>query len=367
MNVLVACDKFKGSLDASLVCDAISTGLLSTHSDIDVIRIPLADGGDGTMIILKDLLELTVHEIDSVDALDRPIRVTYYTSDQTAYIELADASGIARLSKEELSPLKANAFGTGILIKDAIDHGYKDIILSIGGSASTECGLSIAHVLGWSFYDVQGHQLSPTGGNLHEIKTIRPPSHISNFKLTILCDVANPLHGPNGAAYVYAPQKGATTQQVDHLNQGLQHISELIESTTGTDISTLPGGGAAGGIAAGLHGLLNAHVINGFDYLSDRLNLEDHIKNADIVVTGEGKLDQQSLSGKVVGSVAAICQKYKKALIVIVGTNELSQTVLSTVGISKVYTIIDRAQDTADAIDHAQGYLREIGSVVLSS
>jgi len=367
MKVLVACDKFKGSSDAHGVCDAITKGIIDVHADYIVTMIPMADGGDGTMKILKNQLNLRPHKVDSIDALGRPIRAIYYTSEETAYIELAEASGIARLDTLELSPLLANAVGTGLLIKDAITNGYQKVVLSVGGSASTECGLSIAHSLGWEFLDHNGRAIIPSGSNLLEIKTIEPPSNELNLRLSVLCDVDNPLYGPNGAAYIYAPQKGASETEVQLLDQSLRHISALIESTTSVDISDLSGGGAAGGIAAGLHGLLNAHVINGFDYLSDRLNLEDHIRNADLVITGEGKLDQQSLSGKVVGSVAAICQKYKKELIVIVGTNELSQTELSTVGISEIYTIIDRAQDTADAIDHAQGYLREIGSVVLSS
>ena len=365
MKILIACDKFKGSLDAQGVCDAIATGIIGVHADYIITKIPMADGGDGTMEILKNQLDFRPHEIDSIDALGRPIRATYFTSEETAYVELAEASGIARLGVHELDPLAANAIGTGLMIKDAITNGYQNIVLSIGGSASTECGMSIAHTLGCQFLDDNGQAIIPSGGNLLEIKTIQPPSNGLNLRLSVLCDVKNPLYGPKGAAYVYAPQKGASETEVKLLDRGLRHVASVIHQHSGRDISSLVGGGAAGGIAAGLYGLINAQVMSGFDYLSNALHLEDHIAEADLIITGEGKLDQQSLSGKVVGSIAELCQKHKKALIAVVGSNQFSDTELSTAGISKVHAIMGITDSQEDATKHVQGYLREIGSIIL--
>ena len=364
MNILIACDKFKGSLSATAVCNAIRYGLRTAHSTANIICCPLADGGDGTMDILQEILDLRSINIDSVDALGRPIKAQYNISPDTAYIELAQASGITRLRHKELDALNAHAFGTGLLMRHAINHGIKKIVLGIGGSASTECGLSIAHALGWTFLDQQGEAIVPSGGKLNYIVYIEPPTEMIEIELTVLCDVNNPLFGPTGAAYVYGPQKGATEAHITTLDRGLRHIAQLIQQYNDRDLSTLIGGGAAGGVAAGLYGLMEAKVISGFDYLSSLLHLDDLISRADLVITGEGRLDEQSLSGKVVGSIAQQCRQHKTLLYAVVGENQLSADLQDRAGIKKVYAVMDRAIDTKDARKHAEKYLREIVKIM---
>lgn len=361
MNILIACDKYKNSLSASEVCDALERGIMRAPPTATIIKCPMADGGDGTIELLQDILDLQTVDIDSVDALGRPIHTHYSIAPDTAYIELAQPSGIARLRHEDLDPLNAHVLGTGLLIQHAITQGIKKIVLGIGGSASTECGLSIALALGWSFFDEYGHPILPSGGTLMDIITIEPPTEMPDLDLTILCDVDNRLYGPNGAAYVFGPQKGASKSQVALLDRGLQYIAALIKKTTGVDISTIPGGGAAGGVAAGLYGLLGTQVVSGFDYLSSILHLEDHISQADLVITGEGRLDHQSLSGKVVGSIAQLCRLHQKPLYAVVGENQLDANQLTSAVINQVYSIMDIAATHADAIEYADRYLREIG------
>ena len=365
MNILIACDKFKGSLDAQRVCNAIARGIRKSNPTAPITKMPIADGGDGTMHLLRDVLSLKVTTMDTLDPLNRPIRANYYTSDDTAFIELAEASGIARLDTSELNPLITHNTGTGLMIKDALDNGYSQIVLGIGGSCTTEAGLSIAHQLGYTFLDHEGSGIVPTGGNLRQIVTIVAPKDKMTFDLTILRDVDNPLYGSNGAAHVYGPQKGANEQQVEHLDQGLQHIAQLIKSALDKDISTLKGGGAAGGIAAGLYGLCVAEIISGFDYLSNLFDLKTKIKAADLIITGEGRLDSQSLQGKVIGSIAQICTKYQKPLVAVVGSNQLTQSEISQSGITQIYTIMDRATDLDDAMMKTEQYLEDIGERVM--
>ena len=360
MNILIACDKFKNSLSASEVCDALANGIKQSHPTAKIIKCPMADGGDGTIQLLQDTLDLKRVDIKSVDPLGRAIDTHYSIAPDIAYIELAEASGIARLQHDELDPLNAHAFGTGQIIQHAISHGIRKIVLGIGGSASTECGLSIAYSMGWSFLDDQGQSIIPTGGNLMDIIAIEPPTEKPEIELTVLCDVDNPLYGTNGAAYIYGPQKGASKSQVALLDSGLRHIASLIKTTTGVDISSLRGGGAAGGVAAGLYGLMDAQVVSGFDYLSSLLHLDHQIIRADLIITGEGRLDEQSLSGKVVGSIAELCLQYNKPLYAVVGENRLSSEQLESLGINKVYPIIELAVDLEDSMRNVEEYLGDV-------
>ncbi len=361
MNILIASDKYKGSMTAHQVCAAIAGGILQSHPNAHITQLPMADGGDGTMEILSQSLSLETVERDTIDPLGRPITAKYYHTADTAYIELAEASGIALLHSAELNPMITDCRGTGILIKDALSRGIEHIILGLGGSCTTEAGLSIAAELGYQFLDDHGQLVSPTGGNLMTIQSIVPPEISKLKKLTLLCDVENPMYGPNGAAYVFGPQKGATPEEVEILDRSLKHIATLLQEATGRDPQNIVGGGAAGAIAAGLGVLYDAEIKSGFDYLAELFQLEEQIKDADLIISGEGLLDAQSLQGKVVGSIATLCHQYRKPLIVYCGDSRLSADQIEDAHIHSVETVMSRAVDLRDAMENGERFLWEMG------
>jgi len=271
---------------------------------VEVTKLPIADGGDGTLTVLEQYLDAKKIQLQTFDALNNPIQAYYLLDNEVAYIELAIASGLAHLKKGERNPLKTNNRGTGLLIKNAFEKGAKKVVLCLGGSATTEAGLSIASELGYRFYNKGEKTVSPKGANLLEIIDYEKPANLNDFKLEILCDVNNPLYGKNGAAYVYGPQKGADEHAVELLDKGLKHIARLILEKEGIDINATPGAGAAGGIAGGLLGLFNAQLISGFHFLNDLVGLEEQIKHSNLIITGEGNFDASIKKIKTINSIA---------------------------------------------------------------
>jgi len=362
MNILIACDKFKASLKALEVCESIAKGISENNANTHCVIQALADGGDGTAAILKDALELHSVSIDTVDPINRSIKAAYHHNKDTAYIELAEASGISHLTQQELNPMVTHCIGTGILIRKAIDDGFQKIVLCLGGSCTNEAGLSIAYALGFRFLTLDGQLIIPTGGNLSQIAHICPPEANLNIKMIILTDVVNPLYGLHGAAHIFAAQKGASDSNVILLDKGLTHIAHLLESDHVSSINNLQGGGAAGGIAAGLHVLLGATLTSGFGYLKDVLRIEDKIRQADLVITGEGYLDDQSFQGKVIGNMAAICHNMQVPLIAIVGQTDIDNDTLRGRGIVQVHQVMDFAKDKKEAMNNAAFYLEKIAA-----
>ena len=366
MSVLLCPDKFKGSLDASQVCDAIARGLRRVAPHLEILRHPMADGGDGSLDVLAAHLALDTHFVDATDPLGRPLRASYRASADTAFVELASATGLVLLKSEERDPERTSSYGTGLLLRDAIQRGYRKIVLLIGGSATNDAGMGIATALGIRFLDGLGAPLAPSGKTLQDVVTIdrsglRLPA---DLRITALCDVTNPFHGPQGAAYVYAQQKGATAAQIKSLDQGLVHFATVLETSTGTDVQTLSGAGAAGGIGGGLAALLGAELRPGFETLAELTQLEARISRADLVLTGEGCLDAQSLDGKVIGGVAGLCRKYGKPLEAFVGTDCLGADKARALGIRRVHEVRALARDLADAMQRADGYLEALAAEV---
>lgn len=367
MKILLACDKFKGSLDSIGVNTALSKGLKkniqSTAGKLEVTTIihPLADGGDGTLAVLGQILKIPFTKKNTIDPLGRSLEAPYLKDGDTAYFELAAASGISLLKKEEHQPLRTTTLGTGRLMRAALDAGATNLVLGLGGSCTTDAGLGIAYELGVRFFDKNNNSLTPSGGNLLDIMRIDTRQVVTINDLKILCDVPNPLYGLNGAAHVFAPQKGASEEDVDLLDRGLRHVAYLIETHTGRSVATIAGGGAAGGIAAGLSGFFNTEIVNGFEFIKKQTYLEAQIENADLVITGEGQLDKTSLDGKVVGGVAVLCQQYQKPLIAVVGGSKLSVIEKENLGLQSIYTILDEAGSVGVAIRDAAIYLEKIG------
>lgn len=367
MNVLIACDKFKGSLSAIDVCNAVHRGLEHNYPNADYHLHPMADGGDGSLLVLEQYLDTTRHTVDTIDPLGRPIKASYLVDRDTAYIELAEASGITLLKEGEKNPLITSTVGTGVLVQDAIDKAYKKIIFLLGGSCTNDAGLGIAHAIGFEFIDDNGKAIIPTGGNLQDIKVILPPDNLQDIRFSILSDVTNPFYGPTGAAQVYARQKGADDQMVAYLDEGLQYIADFFIAEYQIDVQSIPGSGSAGGIAGGLHALLGAEILNGFDQLAEISQLDHKIANADLIISGEGKLDLQSLDGKVIGKMAALCKAYKKPFIAMVGSNELTQIQLQEQSIEQVLSIMDVADNLEDGIINTAVYIEQLSRSIINN
>jgi len=324
IKVLVAPNSFKGSMNALQAADAIEQGLNSVNGNFEVIKTPIADGGDHFADIMTFALNGQMQSVKSVNALGEEITSSYGTipSTNTTIIEMAKASGLALLDSNGLQPLKASSFGTGLLIKDAISKGYKNIILGIGGSATTDGGAGIAAALGVKFINTSQEIFVPAGGSLSKIETIEvneAKALLKDCTIKIACDVENPLLGANGAAAVFAPQKGADENQVKLLEENLTHYAQIIQNKFGKDIRDLKHGGAAGGIAAGLAGLLDAELVNGTDLVVDELGIKEKLETCDIIITAEGKLDSQTLDGKGPYGIALLGKEKDKMVIGIGG------------------------------------------------
>lgn len=363
MKILIAPDKFKGSLSASEVCEAISSALQTLDSTLLVQSIPMADGGEGTARLLTDHTNGSWITCAIHDPLFNKREAGYGISGDgvTAFIEMAAASGLQLLTPFEPNPLRTSTLGTGELIADALNRGVKKIVLAIGGSATNDAGIGMAVALGYKFYDNQNNVLHPVGENLeliHHIDSSAVNTRLADTQVLVLCDVTNPLFGPTGAAYVFAPQKGATEQDVIRLDKGLQNFAKVVHQQL--NISTdFAGAGAAGGLGAGAKVFLNARLTRGIDYVMEELNVETAIREADIVITGEGKLDEQTLSGKVVAGITSIAARLNKPVIVITGKNELSESVWKQAGISQVISLVDETTSVEMAMTQTKALIEQ--------
>lgn len=364
MNILVAPDKFRGSLEALDVCQAIREGILLAFPEANVTTIPLADGGEGTAKILTQQAQGNSIAIEVIDPRGRTINASYGLSadGQTAFIEMAAASGLALLSTEERNPLLTSTYGTGQLIKDALDKGAKQIILGIGGSATTDGGIGMAMALGYRFYNKNNKQLPPKGESLNKISRIdteESDRRLAGVSITVACDVTNPLFGPNGAAYIYGPQKGADPAMVEVLDEGLQNLSKVASETFGTDISGQPGAGAAGGLGAGCLWFLNAVLKDGVSIVIEQTRIAERIKDANLVITGEGKVDEQTLSGKVVKGLADFCNINQVPLAVVCGTLQITPEQVRDAGITYAVSVLNRPMDLDQAQADAFGLVKD--------
>lgn len=354
MKILIVPDKFKGSLSAKEVCHAVSEALLEIDSSYEITQVPLADGGEGTFEILVEHSKGEIKTKWVADPIQRPIQAQYGLSDDgtTAFIEMAKASGLQLLKETERDPLLTSTKGTGQLILDALDEGATNVILGIGGSATNDAGIGMAHALGFRFLNKHEEILNPVGQSLAEIDSI-DRTHVDvrlrTINFTVLCDVDNPLYGPQGAAYVYGPQKGATAESVKELDGGLKHFSDLIKQTLNQELN-FPGAGAAGGLGAGAKLFLHANFKRGIDYISELTGLEEKINTSDLIITGEGRVDQQTFSGKVVGYVLSKAHQHKKPVFIICGQCNLSTDELSKFGANRVITLVNHPSEMDTAM-----------------
>ncbi|MEM6321295.1 MAG: glycerate kinase [Bacteroidota bacterium] len=365
MKILIAPDKFKGSLSAKEVCSALAEGLRKSNPIVEIIKRPMADGGDGSLEVLAHYLALETVTITVKDPLFRPVEASYQISNQTAYIEMSAASGLVLLQENERNCLETSSIGTGELIKDALEKGATQIYLFIGGSATNDGGVGIAYALGYRFWAEEGNLLKPIGKNLGWIDKIDSAEmcvDLEKVEIKVICDVNNPFYGKNGAAYVYAPQKGADTDAVELLDNGLKHLASQFIQQGYDDIADVKGAGAAGGVGGGMMAFFNANLVSGIQTFLELTQLEREIKSCDLVITGEGKLDTQTEQGKVISGVCALAQKYDKPIIAVCGAAE--KKVGRQLGLSKIYTILERSKSVKEAMEKAAEKLVAIGKEI---
>jgi len=322
VKIVVATDSFKDSLTAIQACNIIARSIAELVPDARLVEKPMADGGEGTAKTLAaagngQWIQRTV--TGPLPAMRANAGFVWFEKDKTALVEMAAASGLELLEPSQRNPYKTTTFGTGQLIAAAIDYGAEKLLLAIGGSATVDGGTGAAAALGFKFLDENNVPVAPCGGKLLRIKKIVPPPKRYEVDMEVLCDVDNPLCGPHGAAKTYGPQKGATSEMVEKLEQGLAHLAEVVRKQLGIDIENLPGAGAAGGLSAGAVAFMNARLVSGIETVMAHSRLAGAIADADWVITGEGKFDPQSLRGKVVCGVVNLAKKTAARIAVIAG------------------------------------------------
>lgn len=322
MNILLAPDKFKGVLSADRVCELMERGILRVLPDADVVSCPIADGGDGFAEVLRlahggRWVHCEVH-----DAIGRPLRASYALCGDTAVMEMSEVSGIRHIPENMKDIWSANTLGTGEMMRHAIEHHHvRRIIMGIGGSASNDMGCGMLAALGVRFLDSGGALLEPTPKALMQCTSVDRTNQIALPEILVACDVDNTLLGPHGATQVYAPQKGAMESDLDALESILEHMVDL---TDGLEASLIPGAGAAGGLGFGLLQFCGASLVAGFDLIAREIGLPDKVRASDVVITGEGKLDNQTLCGKGPAGVARMAKELGKKVAVIAGLVELT-------------------------------------------
>lgn len=338
-KIVLAIDSFKGSLTSAEAEAAAREGIRQVYPQAEILCIPIADGGEGMLEALSTLGGREVH-LRVQGPLDEKVEARYLisTDEQTAYIEMASASGLTLLSEEQRNPMLTTSRGTGELMRDALDRGCRRLIIGLGGSATNDGGMGMLSALGVRFLNRQGQELEGRGRELAEVDKIDTSLVHPALQATTCiaaCDVRNPFYGPDGAAYIFAPQKGATPDMVRLLDEGLRHLAERYRQTTGRDIDTLPGSGAAGGLGGALAAFLNAKLRPGISLLLEANDFQQKIKNADLIITGEGRADRQTLMGKVpAGVLHEACQA--GIPVVLIAGQIQDEEILHSAGFSQV-------------------------------
>lgn len=355
MKIVISIDSLKGSLTSIEAANAIKKGILSVDNKSDVVIMPLADGGEGTVEALVQGMSGEEKVISVTGPINEKVNATYgiLKETNTAIIEMAQASGLPLVPAELRNPLNTTTYGVGEIIKEAIEKGCRNFIVGIGGSATNDCGVGMLQALGFEFYDKNDNLVGLGGKVLNQIKRIKSDNKLKeldecNFK--IACDVNNPLYGENGAAYIYGPQKGATEEIVKELDKGLKNFAEVVKKDLGKDIAHMEGAGAAGGLGFGFLGFLNSKLESGIKIILDEIKLEEVVKDADIVITGEGRLDNQTAMGKAPIGVAKLAKKHGAKVIAIAGCTTPDAVKCNEEGIDAYFSIVNKAMTIDEAM-----------------
>ena len=344
MKIVIASDSFKGSLTSVEVAQAATRGIKAVYPDCDVVAVNVADGGEGTVEAVVDALGGQIIHTTVSDPLGRPIQARYGIAGKKAIIEMAAASGLPLLSSEERNPWITSTYGTGEMIMDAIQRGCSQFLIGIGGSATNDAGTGMLQALGFKFYDFNGKEIIDCrGGRLQDIADLDDtfvPKAVREAQFIVACDVDTPFCGPEGAAPVFAPQKGADAEMVAKLDAGMTSFAHVIENKYGINIVPVAGAGAAGGMGGGFRAFLNASLQHGIDMVLDAIDFDYTIQSADLIITGEGKIDFQTAKGKTAAGVLARAKKQNIPVIAIGGCVEICESV-KQMGFAGIYPITE--------------------------
>ncbi|WP_248724869.1 glycerate kinase [Seonamhaeicola sp. ML3] len=363
MKIVLAPDKFKNSLSSLEFCLAVSEGLKSMIPNLEIVKTPLADGGDGTIEVVNYYLNGNEVRVMVNNPFFQSVQAVYLFSKptKTAFIEMAEASGLKLLSPEDYDCKNATSFGTGEMIADAIAKGSTKIILGIGGSATNDCGIGMASALGYRFLDSNTEEVKPVGTNLSKIEFIdvskvHPGLHKVDFQ--VACDVTNPLYGDQGAAYIYAAQKGASWQDIRMLDKGLSDFSKIIEEVFHVNPQSVKGAGAAGGMGIASKVFLKGELKPGIELIKNLAQFDEKIRGADWIITGEGKLDSQTLSGKAIQGVLDSAKAQSIKVAAFCGAIDISNEELTNLGIDYADSVIEKVKSLNDAMENSYNYVK---------
>ena len=362
MRVLVAPDKFKGSLTAREVAARVAAGIGAEAPGVEVAQVPVADGGDGTLDAAV-AAGFTRVEVAAHGPTGEPVTTAFAARDGVAVVEMADVSGLALLMPDRLDALGASSYGTGEVIRAALDHGCREIVLGIGGSASTDGGAGVVAALGARLLSSDGRSLAPGGAALADLARLDPSGlhpALAEARVVVASDVDNPLLGPNGAAAVYGPQKGASPSDVEVLDKALGRWADVVEAAAGGAARDRPGAGAAGGVGFAAMAVLGAELQSGIGLVLDLVGFADHLPGTGLVVTGEGSLDTQTLSGKTPAGVAAAAREAGIPVVTVSGRVALTADQLAGAGIRRAYALTDIESDPDRCFSEAGPLLQEL-------
>lgn len=350
LTVLIAPDSFKGTLSAAQVCDIAERAFIDAIKDVEIIKLPAADGGEGLCACFEGFAKGRRIEAEVSGVFGDKMTAEYFMlENKTAVIEMASCAGLP-LAGENKNPEKATTLGVGELMLHAKQNGAEAVLLGLGGSATNDCGIGMAMALGWKFLDENGKLVEPCGASLSKIQKIIPPPKPFDLPVTAACDVENPLYGKNGAAYVFAPQKGADKDTVQRLDSGLQNVARVIEKDIGKSVADVRGSGAAGGMGAGALAFLNAQLKKGIDIILDESGFDALAAECDLVVTGEGRLDFQSADGKVISGIAKRAKHLGKKVVAVCGCRGDGAEKILDCGVSEMYFATEKEKSFAEIL-----------------
>lgn len=363
MNIVIASDSYKGSCSTLEVAGSIEKGFKRIYPRANITKIPIADGGEGTVDAIVHWVNGSYETVQVLDPLGERIEAKYgVIHGDTAIIEMAAASGLTLVDQNRMNPLITTTYGTGQLIRSAMENGIRKIYVGLGGSSTNDCGVGMAQALGYSFKDRNGNEVGFGGGVLSSIVEIdfsKAHPLLKETEIIILSDVDNPLYGPSGAAYVFAPQKGADAHMVKTLDDHLRYFNGIITKYLAEDMSSYPGVGAAGGLGFGMMAFCNAKLVPGIEEVLNIVHMDKHLKNADLVFTGEGRIDGQTKHGKVPLGVAKRALKYDVPVIAIVGSIGEGYKENYDLGMDIILDIVNKPMTLEEAFKHAPALIAE--------
>lgn len=365
MKIVLAPDSFKESMTAKEACEAIEKGLRKVMDNLECIHVPMADGGEGTTQSLVDATGGKFYTVKVTGPLGERKEAIFgiLGDEKTAILEMAEASGLEIVSRDKRDATITTTYGTGELIKAALDKGVETILIGIGGSATNDGGAGMVQALGGKLLDRVGNEIGFGGGELAKLEKIdisNLDKRLKDVKIIVACDVQNPLTGPTGASHVFGRQKGANEEQREQLDRNLKHYAEIIRRDLGKDVETIPGAGAAGGLGAGLMAFLSAELRKGIDIVIEYSKLEDKIQGADYVITGEGSIDGQTRFGKTPYGVAKVAKKYDIPVIALAGNVGKDIDVLYDYGFTAIFSILPRVETLEKAINNGKKNIQYI-------